>query len=167
MESFDAFFDDQQRSLLGQAYMLTGDIDDARDLVQEVFVRVWQKWDRVSSMQDPAAWARRVLRNLAIGRWRRRKRRGAQVPLTNGDSATEAPDVGHLDVVRALYRLPGNQRVVLILHDVVGLSVKEVAAEIGSPEGSVRGWLSIGRRQLGRALGMGEAASYSSKEIEA
>ncbi len=167
MESFDTFFDGEQRSLLGQAYVLTGDIEEARDLVQEVFVRVWQKWDRVSSLEDPAAWARHVLRNLAIGRWRRTRRRGARVPLVDGDSATAPPDVGHVDLVHALYELPEKQRVVLVLHDVVGLSVAEVAAEIGSPEGSIRGWLSIGRRELGRALGMGKAASCSRKEMEA
>jgi len=118
-------------------------------------------------MEDPAAWARHVLRNLAIGRWRRSRRRGAQVPLVDSDSASSPPDAGHLDLVHALYGLPEKQRVVLILHDVVGLSVEEVAAEIGSPEGSVRGWLSIGRRQLGRVLRIDEVAKCSRKEMEA
>jgi RNA polymerase sigma-70 factor (ECF subfamily) len=167
MGSFDAFFDDQQRSLLGLAYVLTGDIEEARDLVQEVFVRVWQRWDRVSSMEDPAAWARLVLRNLAIGRWRKRRRRGTQVPLSDVHSVSSPPGDGHIDVVRALYGLPEKQRVVLILHDVVGLSVEEVAREIDSPEGSVRGWLSTGRRELGRVLGPNVVAKCPPKEMEA
>jgi RNA polymerase sigma-70 factor (ECF subfamily) len=118
-------------------------------------------------MDNPPAWARLVLRNLAIGRWRRRASRLSNVPLTEGSSVTLPPNAEHLDLVRALYHLPEQQRTVLILHDVVGLSVAETATEIGAPEGSVRGWLSKGRRSLGTALGLEKTGKKDGDEMGA
>ncbi len=157
MDDFDAFFGEQHKSLLGQAFLLTGDLEESRDLVQEVFLRAWKNWPRVSGMDNPPAWARLVLRNLAIGRWRRRRGRLPSIPLADDSAVTSPPSAEHLDVIRALNDLPEQQRTVLMLHAVAGLSVAETAAEIGAPEGSVRGWLSKGRRTLGTALDL-EAA---------
>jgi RNA polymerase sigma-70 factor (ECF subfamily) len=153
VDDFEAFFRSQSRSLVNQAFVLTGSAQEAQDLVQEVFVRAWRNWERVSTLDSPPSWARSVLRNLAIGRWRRRRGHPESV-LFEGDWIAPAPGVGHLDVVRALRALPERQRTVLVLHDVVGLSVSETATEIGAPEGSVRGWLSRGRNTLAAALGI-------------
>jgi RNA polymerase sigma-70 factor (ECF subfamily) len=158
VNDFDRFFESQKRSLVGQAFVLTGNIEEAHDIVQEVFLRVWARWSRVATLDNPPAWARSVLRNLAIGRWRRLQGR-AESPLFESDLVSPAPDVGHLDVARALHLLPEQQRTALILHDVVGLSVVETAAEMGVPEGSVRGWLSRGRRSLADSLGLGLTAA--------
>jgi RNA polymerase sigma-70 factor (ECF subfamily) len=79
--------------------------------------------------------------------------------VSETDTPTSAPEVGHLDVARALRRLPENQRNALLLHDVVGLSVTEVAAEMQVPEGSIRGWLSRGRRTLATDLNVSNAHS--------
>ncbi|MGO8874567.1 MAG: SigE family RNA polymerase sigma factor [Acidimicrobiales bacterium] len=164
MDDFDEFFAEQHKSLLGQAFVLTGDLEESRDLVQEVFFRAWRKWDRVAAMDNPAAWARLVLRNLAIGRWRRLRGRSPNRPLAEGDRVESAPGIGHLDIARALRELPERQRTVLILHDLVGLSVNETALEIRAPEGSVRGWLSRGRRSLANTLEL--PAESRTKETE-
>jgi RNA polymerase sigma-70 factor (ECF subfamily) len=113
-------------------------------------IRAWQRWGRVSKMDKPSAWGRKVLVNLAIGRWRRRR---AYAPYVERDVAAPPRDEDHLDLARALRRLPDTQRQAILLHDVVGLMVSETAREMGVPEGSVRGWLSRGRRTLAIALG--------------
>jgi DNA-directed RNA polymerase specialized sigma24 family protein len=64
------------------------------------------------------------------------------------------PEVGHLDVVEALHRLSQNQQRALVLHDVVGLSVVEIAAELNAPAGTIRSWLSRGRLALAADLGL-------------
>jgi RNA polymerase sigma-70 factor (sigma-E family) len=149
--TFDDFFTEQRGSLFAQAYALTGDVEEAQDLLQEVMLRTWRRWDRVSQMDRPSSWAHKVLLNLAVGRWRKRRVHGN---LSETDSPIPAPDVGHLDVARALRGLPVAQRNAVLLHDIAGMSVAEVAAEMRVPEGSVRGWLSRGRRTLAVALGM-------------
>jgi RNA polymerase sigma-70 factor (ECF subfamily) len=154
--SFDAFVRASGGPLFGQAYLLTGQYQEAQDLVQETFVRVWQHWRKVSDYEDPLGWARHVLHNLAVSRWRHQRRRRTE-PEVEGSVAP--PDIGHLELVAALGRLPERQRRAILLHDVVGMDVAEVAKELGSPEGSVRAWLSRGRAALAADLKAGEATS--------
>ncbi len=151
MTTFEDFFLEQRGPLFAQAYALTGDIEEAQDLLQEVMLRTWRRWDRVSQMERPSSWARKVLLNLAIGRWRKRR---VQRVVGEADASIPAPEVGHLDVSRALRGLPDSQRNAVLLHDIVGMSVAEVAAEMRVPEGSVRGWLSRGRRTIADVLGV-------------
>ncbi|MFZ0666877.1 MAG: RNA polymerase sigma factor [Acidimicrobiales bacterium] len=149
VSSFPQFFDEQHDRLLAHAYALTGDIELSEDIVQEVMIRAWKRWHYVSRLDLPGSWARKVLRNLAVDNWRnksvRRRHESIYEPVP-------PPDVGHLDVANALRRLPELQRTSLILHDVVGLSVAEVASEMSVPEGSVRAWLFRGRQRLAELL---------------
>ena len=151
---FEAFVRESSGPLFGQAYLLAGDRHSAQDLVQETYVRVWQHWGRVSTYDSPMAWARHVLHNLAVSRWRRNR---VRMRVTEVDVPVAAPDIGHLDLVEALGRLPERQRRAIVLHDVVGMSTEEVAAEMNSPQGSVRAWLSRGRAALAADLAAGEA----------
>src|SRR3954452_19156479 len=61
----------QFRPIAAQLSVYLGDLDEARDLTQEAFVRAWQRWDRISRYEEPAAWIRRVAWNLATSRLRR------------------------------------------------------------------------------------------------
>ncbi len=132
--SFDAFFRDERDRLVGQAYVLTGDLHLAHDLVQQAFERAWRHWAKVERYESPPAWIRRVLFNLALNE---RRRIGREVALgEHHDGGT--PDEEHLLVVEALRALPEPQRKALVLHHAVGLSVMEVAAELDVPVGTVK-----------------------------
>jgi len=159
--SFDRFVQESSGALFGQAYVLCGQYHEAQDLVQETLVRLWQHWDRVAVYEDPRGWARHVLHNLAVSRWRKARIRLGSL---GREQAVEAPDIGHLDVVEALGRLPERQKRSIVLHDVVGMSVTEVAAEMGVPEGSVRGWLSRGRASLASDLSLSGAGGDVQKK---
>jgi RNA polymerase sigma-70 factor, ECF subfamily len=150
--SFDAFVRNYGGPLFGQAYLLTGQYQEAQDLVQETFVRLWQNWGKVREYDDPPGWARHVLHNLAVSSWRRHRRRRSAQELEVA-VAVAPPDVAHLDVIAALADLPERQRRAIVLHHVAALSVAEIAAEMRAPEGSVRAWLSRGRAALAAALG--------------
>jgi RNA polymerase sigma-70 factor (ECF subfamily) len=151
-DDYVAFFVVAKASLMGQAYLLTGDTEEARDLVQEMLLRAWKSWSTVRSYDDPQQWARRVLHNLAVSRWRRERLRN--LVRLRAPTQVAGPDASHLDVVNALRLLPMDQRRAIVLHDVAGLTVVEVAAEIGVPEGTVRSWLSRGRNALANELGI-------------
>ena len=69
-ETFDAFFRDTKRPLLAMAFVLTGDLATAQDLTQEALLRTWMRWALISKYDDPGAWARRVLFNLAVSKCR-------------------------------------------------------------------------------------------------
>jgi RNA polymerase sigma-70 factor, ECF subfamily len=146
---FEHFFDTVSRRLVGQAFLLTGNLAESQDLVQETMLRVWARWERVSRYDDPEAFARRVLHNLAVS-WHRRRTVAKRDVSTVAEHP--APDADHLDIVDALGRLPARQRRAIVLHDVVGLDATEVADELGARPGTVRQWLSRGRLALAKDL---------------
>jgi RNA polymerase sigma-70 factor, ECF subfamily len=152
---FEHYFSTAKPSLLRQAYVYTGDVEEAKDLVQETLARAWRDWRRVGQLEDPQAWARKVLHNLAVGSWRRRRARH-RYDQRSGASRTEpvaGPSTDRLDLARALKDLREKERRVLVLRAVVGLSIPEIAAELGASEGSVRVWLSRARAAVATAMG--------------
>jgi RNA polymerase sigma-70 factor (ECF subfamily) len=151
---FDTFFRATCPGLVGLGYVLTGDGAQAQDLAQETLTRAWQRWDQVRAYDQPAAWCRRVLLNLATSEWRKARRRSGTVAPE--PAAPREPDLEALSLARALGTLPVGQRHAIVLHDGAGLSVIEVAAQLEVPEGTVRSWLSRGRRQLAQLLDMTE-----------
>lgn len=125
--------------------------EDALDVVQEAFVKVYQAASRWDGSADAGPWLSRVTVNLSIDRWRRNKRRGQTFsPLAEGDhfAALEdrgpAPDRGlvHRDaggsVERALRSLPERQRAVVVLRHYQELSLEEIAATLGMSLGTVK-----------------------------
>jgi len=110
--------------------------------------RAWSHWAEVSSYERPAAWARRVLFNLAVNQ---HKRLGREEPLGDLDPI-ESEHEDHLVLVEALRTLPSTHQQDLVLHDGVGLSVAEVASELHAPVGTVKAWLSRGRARVAQEL---------------
>jgi RNA polymerase sigma-70 factor, ECF subfamily len=147
---FDRFFALTNPSLLRQAHIYTGNAEEARDLVQETLLRTWRNWERVSQLENPDAWARRVLHNLAIGSWRRRRTRRRYESLST--SAADQSETDLHDIASALASLPEKERRVLVSRAVVGLSISEIATERGASEGTVRVWLSRARAAMATEL---------------
>jgi RNA polymerase sigma-70 factor, ECF subfamily len=76
---FDQLYQVHFGRVLAAAYALTGDPQTAQDLTQEAFCRAWQRWSRIAAYDDPLAWVRRVVTNLANKRPRTRRTRAAVV----------------------------------------------------------------------------------------
>jgi RNA polymerase sigma-70 factor (ECF subfamily) len=161
---FDEFYLTTQHALLRQLTAMTADPELAADVLQEAYSRAWQRWSRVSAMQDPPAWVRTVAWRLAVSQFRRAgvARRFAGVLGRRTEAVEATPQEEILDVQAALRLLPHAHRRVLVLHDLCGLPVAEVAAETGVPEGTVKSRLSRGRDKLAAFLG----ESYSPDERE-
>jgi RNA polymerase sigma-70 factor (ECF subfamily) len=143
-EAYDAFFRTSWARLQGQAYVLTGNLEQAQDLTQEALLRAWTHWDRITGYESAEGWTRRVLHNLCIGSWRRTQVRPLSVvrePVPTVDVPTD-----HVLLAEALRQLPGAQARALLLHDGLGMTVAETAGEIGVPEGTVKSWLSRSRK---------------------
>lgn len=153
-DSFDAFYAESRQRLFDCLYAVTGNAAEAQDAVQEAFARAWQRWSTVRDYGDPEAWVRTVARRIAISRWRRARtailahRRHGPPPAVPGPSADAVA------LVAALARLPMAQRVAIVLHHMVGLSVAEIAKETGAPTGTVKARLARGRRTLADLLSL-------------
>jgi len=68
---FDEFYQGGRQRLLGYVFLLTGDLAEAQDVVQEAYMRAWRHWSTIHRYDDPEAWMRMVANRIAISRWRR------------------------------------------------------------------------------------------------
>jgi RNA polymerase sigma-70 factor (ECF subfamily) len=150
---FEGFFRSASPRLTALAYVFTGDRSQAQDLAQETLTRAWERWETVSGYDDPVAWCRRVLCNLATSEWRKRTRHHR---IEFPEQTAPEPDVEALELARALKTLPPQQRTAVVLHDAGGLLVVEVAKELDVSEGTIRSWLSRGRKALAVELSISD-----------
>lgn len=159
-EEFQELYAHSAARLVGQLYLMTGDLHEAQDVVQEAFVRAWGRRSRLARDAGPEAWLRTVAWRLAISRWRRRRRSTeAWRRHAGGVTATvPEPGPGTVALVTALRRLPDRQRRVAVLHYVCDLSVDQVAAETGVSAGTVKTHLSRARHALAPHLSATEEA---------
>ena len=135
---FTAFMAEHAGELRRTAWLLVGDLHRAEELTQEALARTYASWGRARE-GDPLAYARRVLANLRIDTWRRRRREvlTAEVPdEARAGSEGRADDRDQL--VRALALLNARQRRVVVLRHLVGMSEAEVAADLGISVGTVK-----------------------------
>ena len=151
-EGFDAFYAASNRRVMHQMYAMTSNLADAQELTQEAYARAWQRWSSVSTYDDPEAWVRTVAWRLAASRWRKAKN-GVTAMLRHGPpDHTPEPSVDNVALVAALRQIPEAQRRAIVLHHLGGLSVAEVAHEVGAPEGTVKARLARGRAALAELL---------------
>jgi RNA polymerase sigma-70 factor, ECF subfamily len=158
--SFEEFYTGAVGRLLGQLFLVTGDLHEAEEVVQEAFARASVRWSWLRDYNVPEAWVRRVAMNLATDH-ARRLRRQARAILRMG-LPPEAPEVSveTLALVEALRTLPMRQRRAIVLHHLVGLPVEEVAQTMRVPAGTVKSLLSRGRRALAARLAEAEGVLY-------
>ena len=150
---FDEFYAGSFRKVTSQVYAMIGDLDEATECVQEAFVRAWAHRRKLSRADYPEAWVRTTAYRLAVSRWRRR--RTAQRPpdrALGSSGVTPEVDASHVALVAALRQLPEEQRQALVLHHIADLPVRQVAAEVGCPEGTIKARLSRGRTALAALL---------------
>ena len=148
------------RFLYTVAYRLTGNHDDAQDLVQEVLLRVRRGLEtyQPGSLEG---WLSRITTNTFLDEARRRQRRPVDllpeepdrvVPPSPGADVASASEVLPDDVQDALRSLPDEYRAAVVMCDVVGLSYQEISDSLDVPVGTVRSRIHRGRALLRKAL---------------
>lgn len=153
MTSFEAFYRDEYRSMVGIALALATDTAAAEDLAQDAFLTAHRRWDRVSQYDSPAAWVRRVLINRATSR-RRRMSAELRAVARVGPPEPVAPDLSAetAEVWEQVRRLPRRQRQAIALHYVGQLSTVEIADVMGCSQGAVKSHLHRAREALRGSL---------------
>lgn len=157
---FEPWVAARQHALLRTAWLLTGEVAAAQDLVQTALLRRWPRWSRVRRMEQPEAYVRRVMTTTYVS-WRRR-RWNSEVPssvLPNGPAAASAGAAEDRPaLLRALQRLPRGQRAVVVLRFAEDLSEAQTAAALGVSVGTVKS-------QTSRAL-RAEATVFMQPSVE-
>jgi RNA polymerase sigma-70 factor (sigma-E family) len=151
---FDSWVAARGPALLRLAYVLTGNGADAEDVVQDALSRALPRWSRISTVEDPDAYVRRMVVNAHVSRWRKFRRREVPVEVvrdraTAPGTATEERD----RLWRACQSLPTDQRTAVVLRFYEDLDYAEIAALTGVREGSVRSRVSRGIAAMRHELG--------------
>lgn len=155
---FDSWVTARGPGLLRLAYVLTGNKADAEDVVQDALSRALPRWSRISSVQDPDAYVRRMVVNAHTSWWRKFRRREHPVAELVPAGEVSGPGGGLLPDERqrlwlACQALPEVQRTAVVLRYYEQLEYAEIAALTGVREGSVRSRVSRGLAALRAALG--------------
>ena len=170
-ESFDAFVQARSAALLRTAFLLTGDVHLAQDLLQTSLAKVWRAWRRIERSDSAEAYARRVLVTTASSWWRRRwhgERPTGELPepavAAGGSREFDGVDA-RLVLLAALRRLPPRQRVAVVLRYYEDLPDEAVADLMGTSASSVRSQAVRGLAKL-RADGALAAWDPSVHDLE-
>jgi RNA polymerase sigma-70 factor (ECF subfamily) len=159
-----ALFDAHHERLYRLARRLSSSADDARDLVQETFLRAARAPSSVpDGMPHEEAWLVRVLINLCRDKWRLRASHARLDPRgeggrPQGQSDPEAAFIARSLVWQALDALAPRRRAVLIMYELEGATIPAIARLLGVTPVTVRWHLSMGRREMARSISGGDKA---------
>lgn len=150
--------------LYNYALRTTGNQDDARDLLQETFLKAYRFWDKYEKGTNIRAWLFRIMKNSYINRYRKESKEPDKVDYGDVENfynsiRAEYKDTNDLqeklfgnllgdEVAKALESIPEDFRTVVILCDIEGLTYEEIAEFIDRPIGTVRSRLHRGRKLL-------------------
>ena len=156
---FEDFAQAQKAGLLRYAVMLTGDPHLAEDIVQDAFVKMYVRWRRISRVDRPDLYAKRMVTNEFFAH---RRRKSTRLTTLRGDIEDSRQVGDHSDATAArdemsalLGRLPRRQRAVLVLRYYEGLADTEIAELLGCAVGTVYSHASAGLAALRRAVRSG------------
>jgi RNA polymerase sigma-70 factor, ECF subfamily len=171
--AFERLVAERSGDVYALLYRLTADVEEARDLTQETFLRAFQSISRFRGDANLKTWLYRIAINQARNRWRwwRRRRREATVSLDGSDRPDEQPLTGRLQneaavdpeqetlsrereqqLREALCGLRPSYREAVILRDVEGFSYEEIAETLQINIGTVKSRLARGRLELRKKL---------------
>jgi len=151
-------------SLYNYALKMTGDSDDANDLIQETYLKAFRFWDKFEKGTNCKAWLFRILKNTYINTYRKETKEPDKVDYEDVENFYEnvkpsSTDSAHLEkdiydnllddeLSEAITSLPEDFRTVVILCDIEGYTYDEIADFIDCPVGTVRSRLHRARKML-------------------
>ena len=154
---FDTFFQEEHERLFKALYFVTGNHDDAEELMQDAFLKLWERWDRIATIEDPTGYLFRI----ALNGFRMRRRHAATAirkfsPLPEERDAFLDADM-RADVRQLLLELTPRQRAALVLVDLLGYPSEQAARLLRVRPSTVRALATQGRLALRATEGARDA----------
>ncbi len=151
--SFQDFYEVEHRDLFGALCLITGNRHDAEELMQEAFLRVWERWDLVQGLRNPTGYLYRTAMNAFRMRYRRAKTAARRLvhTIARGDELDAFEQ--RYEVDRGLALLTPRQRAAVVLTDLLGFSYAEAADTLRVKPVTVRKLVSQGRETLRTIIG--------------
>ena len=152
------------RKVFNVAYKFVGKHDEAEDLTQDIFLKIFRSLDTFDRRANFQTWLISVSRNLCIDHYRsvRKERETIDRQVDANELTPAAPDAGPIAALeqrdrvallrQALARLPESLRTAVVLRDLQELSYQEIADRLHLPEGTVKSRINRGRTELARQV---------------
>jgi RNA polymerase sigma factor (sigma-70 family) len=145
---FDDFFEEEHERLFKALYFVAGNRHDAEELMQDAFLKLWERWDEIHRITDPTGYLFRV----ALNGFRMRRRRAAMA-IRKAVSIPERRDAFldaemRADMRRLLLAVTPRQRAALVLVDLLGYPSEQAARILRVRPSTVRALATKGRRAL-------------------
>jgi RNA polymerase sigma-70 factor, ECF subfamily len=154
---FDTFFEEEHERLFQAMYFVTGNRHDAEELMQDAFLRLWERWQEIDRIEDLTGYLFRV----ALNGFRMRRRRAAialrrALPVREERDAFAEAEM-RADVRALLLGLTPRQRAALLLVDLLGYPSEQAGSILGVRASTVRALATQGRRALRATEGARDA----------
>ena len=152
------------RKVFNVAYKFVGKHDEAEDLTQDIFLKIFKSLDTFDRRANFQTWLISVSRNLCIDHYRsvRKERETIDRGVDSADLAAASPDAGPIAALeqrdrvvllrQAMAALPETLRTAVLLRDIQELSYQEIADKLRLPEGTVKSRINRGRTELARQI---------------
>lgn len=158
--AFDQLMIAHQQRVMATAWRMLGNVEDARDAAQEVFLRLYKHLHKFDAQQDFSGWLYRIVINVCHDVARKRgnrhssfeaEREAGQLPVLMSKDNSEHAAIQSEEqaiVMKALATLTEKERAVIVLRDLEGISTEEVAQILGSSATTVRSQISTARTKI-------------------
>jgi RNA polymerase sigma-70 factor (ECF subfamily) len=161
------------RKVFNVAYKFVGKHDEAEDLAQDIFLKIFKSLDTFDRRANFQTWLISISRNLCIDHYRsvRKERETIDREVDTGELAPPAAEPGPVAALeqrdrvmllkQALSALPDTLRTAVLMRDIQELSYQEIADRLRLPEGTVKSRINRGRTELARQIRKLRGAEYS------
>jgi len=162
--AWEAIVQQHWRKVFNVAYKFVGTHDEAEDLTQDIFLKIFRSLDTFDRRANFQTWLISISRNLCIDYYRssKKERRTIDRAVNAADLSPASVELGPLAALeqqdmaallrRALHALPPSLRAAVLLRDLQELSYQEIADRLSLPEGTVKSRINRGRRELARQV---------------
>lgn len=155
-DEFKSIFLPCHKQLYRVAFRLTGNREDAEDIVQETFMKIWNGRERLGQLNNTAAFCMATLKNVFVDRVRKNRQELYSDMSTDEITIVSDTDIGQqieardaVDKIMGLIDLlPANQRDVMKMRDIADLPFEEIEAVTGLSSGNIRTLLSRARKKI-------------------
>jgi len=169
IEAFERLIEGYQKKVFNIALRMIGDYDDASDVAQEVFIRIFRSIKNFKEQSSFSTWVYRITTNVCLDELRKRKNKKVvyleeEIKLDSSDVKRQIQDdrptpdalaeIGELKktINDAINRLSSEHRTAIILRDIQGFSYEEISRIIDCPQGTVKSRINRARRALKELL---------------
>jgi RNA polymerase sigma-70 factor (ECF subfamily) len=171
--AWDVIVKQHWRKVFNVAYKFVGKHDEAEDLAQDIFLKIFKALDTFDRRANFQTWLISISRNLCIDHYRsvRRERETIDHSVDANQLSAAAPEPGPIAALeqrdrvallrRALSALPKTLRTAVIMRDIQEMSYQEIASRLNLPEGTVKSRINRGRTELARQVLKISGSEYS------